>query len=526
MLDLTPVQVDASGEAGVSGGSSDPTATPATTAAAAAAKPPKPTFGKKAGLSQAKTKTVGGAGAVKAPAASKAAAAVAAKTTKTKGTAGATAEKKAKPAKESKIKGPKNAFMFFSAAKRDELKAEHKDWSLGDTSKHIGELWKGLTEEEKQPYVDQAAADKERVKAEKAEAGEAEPATSKKAKADKKDKQPCAKSAYNFFCDANRDRIKAENPGAGFGEQTKALAQAWKDASEEDKAKYNAMNEEEKAKLPAKPAKVRIAAKKAGKKRKADASDDDEEEEEAAEEGHQDNADGDHTTEAAQSRAKPAGTSTAARAACTTSAVPEEQQEDEAERMEVDWEAHPAEMIIAHTAGAQPKYLVKRQGLSFMDYGLVDARAAKRQRLVDPNAAEGSAAKPFPVSLEMVDEYEAYQASFRQAIHSNTESGELILDDIAAPSPLELCFLLGQLQQPTYQLSPANDSIKRKQDRLIKVPMQGISMVVQRLVMAERKAAQSLLQEKSEELERLKGELDVLNMMVQANDKGKAAAEE
>ena len=38
------------------------------------------------------------------------------------------------------------------------------------------------------------------------------------------------------------------------------------------------------------------------------------------------------------------------------------------------------------------QYLVKRKGLGFNEYGLVDARAAKRQRLVADGAAEAQPA--------------------------------------------------------------------------------------------------------------------------------------
>lgn len=52
--------------------------------------------------------------------------------------------------------------MFFQAAKRVELKAENPEISFGDMSKKIGELWKACTDEEKKPFEDQAAEDKER----------------------------------------------------------------------------------------------------------------------------------------------------------------------------------------------------------------------------------------------------------------------------------------------------------------------------------------------------------------------------
>jgi hypothetical protein len=46
------------------------------------------------------------------------------------------------------------------------------------------------------------------------------------------------------------------------------------------------------------------------------------------------------------------------------------------------------------------QFLVKRKGLPFHDFGLVDANAAKRQRL---EPGEGASAAAVPVSLAMVE---------------------------------------------------------------------------------------------------------------------------
>ena len=43
-----------------------------------------------------------------------------------------------------------------------------------------------------------------------------------------------------LFSKDNRERIKAANPGANFSEMGKLLAQAWKWASAEDRAPYEA----------------------------------------------------------------------------------------------------------------------------------------------------------------------------------------------------------------------------------------------------------------------------------------------
>jgi len=46
-------------------------------------------------------------------------------------------------------------------------------------------------------------------------------------------------SAYMFFSQDWRERIKAENPDAGFGEIGKLLGAKWKEMDDEDKKPYN-----------------------------------------------------------------------------------------------------------------------------------------------------------------------------------------------------------------------------------------------------------------------------------------------
>lgn len=43
-----------------------------------------------------------------------------------------------------------------------------------------------------------------------------------------------------LFSSANRERIKADNPGASFGDMGKQVAQAWKEATAEERAPFEA----------------------------------------------------------------------------------------------------------------------------------------------------------------------------------------------------------------------------------------------------------------------------------------------
>jgi hypothetical protein len=70
--------------------------------------------------------------------------------------------------------------------------------------------------------------------------------SSRKSKSPKKGKKKDpnapkkALSAYMFFAQANRDKVKKENPDATFGELGKHLGKLWSKASKSDKAKYEA----------------------------------------------------------------------------------------------------------------------------------------------------------------------------------------------------------------------------------------------------------------------------------------------
>ncbi|GJE99148.1 high mobility group box domain-containing protein [Phanerochaete sordida] len=60
-----------------------------------------------------------------------------------------------------------SAYMFFSQDWRERVKAENPDASFGEIGKLLGTKWKELDDEEKKPYAEQAARDKERAEQEK-----------------------------------------------------------------------------------------------------------------------------------------------------------------------------------------------------------------------------------------------------------------------------------------------------------------------------------------------------------------------
>jgi hypothetical protein len=68
-------------------------------------------------------------------------------------------------------KAPKralSAYMFFSQDWRERIKAENPDAGFGEVGKLLGAKWKELDDEEKKPYIEQAAKDKTRAEEQKA----------------------------------------------------------------------------------------------------------------------------------------------------------------------------------------------------------------------------------------------------------------------------------------------------------------------------------------------------------------------
>ena len=88
---------------------------------------------------------------------------------KKKASASNSAQASPKPKKKKKKEGPKRAltsFLYFSNAKRGEIKARHPEYSIGDIAKELGVMWKTATAEDKEPFEAMAAEDKLRYQRE------------------------------------------------------------------------------------------------------------------------------------------------------------------------------------------------------------------------------------------------------------------------------------------------------------------------------------------------------------------------
>ncbi|GIK01590.1 non-histone chromosomal protein 6 [Aspergillus viridinutans] len=61
-----------------------------------------------------------------------------------------------------------SAYMFFANDNRDKVREENPGISFGQVGKMLGERWKALSDTDRRPYEEKAAADKKRYEDEKA----------------------------------------------------------------------------------------------------------------------------------------------------------------------------------------------------------------------------------------------------------------------------------------------------------------------------------------------------------------------
>mmetsp|Transcript_19326 Transcript_19326/g.23917 ORF Transcript_19326/g.23917 Transcript_19326/m.23917 type:complete len:593 (+) Transcript_19326:132-1910(+) len=165
--------------------------------------------------------------------------------------------KKSKAASTDRIKHPgapkrfKSPYIFFSMAKKQEVER-----SLGpraqatEVTQRIAKLWREITPNDREIYNIEAQKDKERYKAEK----DAYKGPWTLPKPPRKRKDPTAPkrspSAFLFYAQDRRKRVKAENPGMSFQDVSRLMGEMWKrednsvkqpyiEREQLDRAKYN-----------------------------------------------------------------------------------------------------------------------------------------------------------------------------------------------------------------------------------------------------------------------------------------------
>ena len=153
-------------------------------------------------------------------------------------------KKKKKKRKKGKKKDPnapkraQSAYFLFMGDVREQVKAEHPEYNIGQIAKHIGGMWRECSASKKAPYERQAKKLKEQYHIDRANYLEEKNDPNKP-------KRP--QSSYFLFMGSVRATVKAENPQYTIGEIAKHIGAMWKQLSARERSPF----EQEAVKLKA-----------------------------------------------------------------------------------------------------------------------------------------------------------------------------------------------------------------------------------------------------------------------------------
>lgn len=167
-------------------------------------------------------------------------------------------KKRAKKAAPTGPKKPLSAYMFFCKDQRPVIKEENPDATFGELGRLLGTKWKTYSTEDKAPFQEQANEDKKRYVSEGG--GPTTKAGGKKTKKERTGpKRPM--SAYMYFSQEMRPKIKEELPDLNFAGLGKEVGLRWKTCEGDDRAPFDKKAAKDKARYQ-----TEVAAEKAGKK--------------------------------------------------------------------------------------------------------------------------------------------------------------------------------------------------------------------------------------------------------------------
>lgn len=168
-------------------------------------------------------------------------------------------EKKEKVVKEKKAKNPNapkkplSSYFLFVKKMTATVKDKNPQIQPKDVAKTLGSMWKEMSDEDKLPYTQQAAADRELYKTQNVsdaesnsgdenENNENNEKTGKNEKKQKKEKDPNAPkrplSAYILFCNAKRSEIRSAHPDMDAKDVTREMGKMWRELSEQEQSKW------------------------------------------------------------------------------------------------------------------------------------------------------------------------------------------------------------------------------------------------------------------------------------------------
>lgn len=151
-----------------------------------------------------------------------------------------------------KPKGRMSAYAYFVQTCREEHKKKHpnKNVVFAEFSRKCSERWKTMLDKEKKRFQDLAEGDKKRYENEMAtyvppRGEKGKPVKRRRTKDPNAPKR--ALSAFFWFCQDERSKVKLIIPDSTVGEVAKELGKRWGDVSAETKSRYEAMAAKDKA---------------------------------------------------------------------------------------------------------------------------------------------------------------------------------------------------------------------------------------------------------------------------------------
>lgn len=145
-------------------------------------------------------------------------------------------------------KGRMTAYAYFLQMCREEHRRQYPSEQVNfqEFSKKCAERWRSMSDGEKKKFLDMASKDK--VRYDKEMSGYQPPAGVKKRKRAKKDPNAPKRSlsAFLYFSQDERPKVKAGHPNWGVADCAKELGKRWGAAPQKQRDKYEKMAERDK----------------------------------------------------------------------------------------------------------------------------------------------------------------------------------------------------------------------------------------------------------------------------------------
>jgi len=148
-----------------------------------------------------------------------------------------------------KPRGKMSAYAFFVQMCREEHKRKHPEVVFTEFSRKCADRWKTMSDFEKKRFNMLADCDSRRFETEIASYNKSK-GNGGKEKSKKKVKDPNAPkgaiSAFFFFSNEERPKIKIANPELGITDIAKEIGRRWADIDASKKSKFEKMAEDDK----------------------------------------------------------------------------------------------------------------------------------------------------------------------------------------------------------------------------------------------------------------------------------------